>query len=112
MTQEYVGQGCALQLWLVTGAGPVQSAAETTLPLLSTQLTARVCVPPPHAAEHVEKSLVDQLYAVHGWGLQTSVVGGAGCGHEVVGASAPVLSFTQRTLRACVPPPHATEHAP
>lgn len=51
-----------LHAWVVGGAAPAQSVGETTLPfLVSTHETVRVCVPPAHAAVHVEYVPVVQV---------------------------------------------------
>lgn len=54
VNHEYVAHDCVLQAWVVGGAGSVQRIEETGVLRLSTQVTVRVCVPPPHSAEHVE----------------------------------------------------------
>jgi hypothetical protein len=61
----YVGHACVLHVCDVDGLGPapLHNVSATTMPVpCSMHVTVRVCVPPPHAIEHVPNALACHAY--------------------------------------------------
>jgi hypothetical protein len=56
-----VAQAWVLQLCAVAGFAPEHRLSATVAPELERQVTARVCVPLPHVAEHRPQLASDQL---------------------------------------------------
>jgi hypothetical protein len=105
VVHPYVAHACVLQLCEVVGFGVVHSVSETVAPVLSTHVTLRIWVPPPHVRLQAENALVLHENVAHACVLQLCEVVGFGVVHSVSETVAPVLS-THVTLRTWVPPPH------
>ena len=76
-------------------------------------VTGRVCVPPPHVAEHALKFPVCHAYVAHACVLHVWELAGRGPAeaHNVSDTTAPLPCSMHVTGRVCVPPPHVAEQA-